>query len=369
MRNNTLVSLSEVIEKLFKNANGVGIKYCILRNYQELPESTLGGDIDLLIHPDDKIAWVKHMQGVVSFFGLDLGVIQSHYHGVRYCIFNIKKSIFIKLDVHYGEYWRGVSYFSADQMLNGLKKHNGFFIPGVVNESVLTLLDPLITGGSPRSKYKDVVTQSVRNHRKEFLERLSGIVGSHMANKVVAYIDNDKYMNISSLTDRIRINLWFRMFFKSYGKDLLDVYRYFVYEFRRRRIKRLGYLIVIDGEECEVKNFIKIFSDITDRDFSGIDINSEYSYKINNDFSNARLRISQLLQSFNIVLCSHCYLKENSIYKKKSKFLDLQKFITILKDKVVIDGKEISFNEAVHEIYIDVMSRYIKNFKEIKSFK
>ena len=86
---------AKVINKIFNGADFASIPYCILRNYSDLPNSTLGGDIDLIINSNSKERWENHLQFISSFYGLDLGIIQKHYHGTRYCIFNIKKSFFI----------------------------------------------------------------------------------------------------------------------------------------------------------------------------------------------------------------------------------------------------------------------------------
>ena len=170
------VSKSDVICKLFIGASKQGISYCILRNYHGLPESTQGGDIDLLIYPNDKQEWINHLLSVSSLYGLSLGVIQSHYHGDRYCIYNINMLFFLKLDVHYGEYWRGVQYLAADQLMSDSKIYNKLNIPSAVNEALLSLLDPLVTGGTA-GKYFKFISKTIIANRSEFTKCLGDIVG------------------------------------------------------------------------------------------------------------------------------------------------------------------------------------------------
>ena len=351
---------AEVINKIFNGADYAGIPYCILRNYSGLPNSTLGGDIDLIISPNNKKDWRAHLESVVLLHDLDLGVIQVHYHGIRYCVFNVKKSIFLKLDVHYGEYWRGVEYMSADHIFKSVKLFHSFRIPSNENEAILSLLDPLVTGGKARPKYEDIVVSGINNKNK-FVKTLRDIVGESVAGDIVYFIENGKYMEISTLSNKVRWNLWFRMFFKSYGGVLLSIHKYLIYEFQRRN-SLLGYLLILDGTDEDIKRFLKRFLQTSGNDFPGVAINSD-SINIPHKFVTPIDSVfKHLLQSYNIVIGPYSLLKERVIGKSKFN-LKKQIILTIVQDRVVIKQKEYAFDGAIQRVYIEIMNSYIKKYK------
>jgi len=358
-----ILSKAALVQEIFYGASNNGIPYCILRNYVDLPNSTLGGDIDLLIKSDKKINWVSHLESIASLHEFDLGIIQKHYHGVRYCIFSIRKSIFIKLDVHYGECWRGVTYLNADQILESSINYKGYNVPSNENEAVLCLLEPLITGGKVKSRYEDIVIKSVKSNKDNFITTLSSIVGLSASKSIAHYIDNGKYMEISTLSNKVRWNLWFRMFFKSYGGALLSIYKYLIYEFQRRN-SLLGYLLILDGTDEDIKRFLKLFLQKSKLDFPGIAVNSEGVNMQHNFTSPVDSVLKYFLQSYNIVICSSSFMEGGATYKNK---LNLKKqiILTVVQDRVVIKQKEYAFDGAIQRVYLEIMNSYIKKYKTL----
>lgn len=360
------ISKAEVITEIFHGAEAVGIPYCILRNYSDLPNSTLGGDIDLLCPSSMGAKWMEHLQFVASFFNLEMGVIQIHYHGIRYCLFSVKNPFFLKLDVHYGEYWRGVQFINAAQLLDSAVYYNGYRVLSRGHEAVLSLLAPLITGGKVRSKYEDVIVNSVSQNRDEFTEILQGIVGLSTASKIAHLIIRGRYHEVSTLTTRVRISLWLRMLFRSRGRDLFSVYKYLVYEFQRR-INLLGYLIVISGSDEDSEIFLNLFKEKSEKDFPGV-VNielGEISYK---SVLPVKVVLSRLLQSYNIVFCSSRYFG-NGIMANDKRHFRKQKKITLRHGIVIMNYSKFSLDEAVNELYSEVLSCYAENYCKVVAAK
>ena len=346
------IVFSDVIKMIFHGAYDKGIKYCILRNYEDLPDSTQGGDIDMLILPEMKKQWCKHLESVANIYGLNIGVIQKHYHGVRYCVFDTRKPFFIKLDVHYGEFWKGVEYITSKSMLKTSKTYRDFFIPSIENEALLSLLDPILTGGRPKAKYKQGITESVILKTELFSKELANIVGKENADKVTQYIVNNKYEQLIDLATDIKQNLWLRHFYRSYGRDIFCIYEYLKYEFHRR-VYPFGFLIQISGSEDIVEHFVREFSAITDKQYPGIDINCDVEsgspYEIK--------KFKRILQSYNIVIRNEENLNNNFKINKQIEIIN--------NDQIYESGNVYNFVEMTCQIYDDVFSTYIFNYNKL----
>jgi hypothetical protein len=354
------ISKAGIIARIFQGADAAGIPYCILRNYSDLPNSTLGGDIDLLCPPNMSIKWREYLQSVVSLHNLEIGVIQIHYHGIRYCLSSIERSFFLKLDIHYGEYWRGVQFMDAAQLLDSSVYYNGYRVIGPGHEAVLSLLAPLITGGKVRCRYKDVIANSVSQNRDEFFGVLQEILGLSTASDVVYLITEGRYDEISTLTARVRRQLWFRMLFKSRGRDLINVYRYLVYEFKRRT-DLLGYLLVVAGEHDKIEKFLTILTNKTEADFPGLDMNTDCVGTLYRSFPSPCVSLRSLLQSYNVVVCSSGY------YEAGHLVLENKIMLYVKCDKVVIDNMEYSYEEAMRRIYGNIMAIYSSTFARLSN--
>ena len=346
-----------IIDRIFTGATAKNIRYCILRNYSELPESTLGGDIDLIVHPKDSVHWVDHLEDVASSFNLKLGVIQKHYHGIRFCLWGPEIMFFVKLDVHYGEYWRGVEYLDAVNILSTCRENNKIKIPSTVNEAILSLIDPLITGGKPKEKYKLNITEAVELYEETFFDSLASIVGITLSREITALIKNDTFSEISTLASNVRCNLWVRKYFEFPGKSLISIINYFKYELGRR-IKPLGILIALHGTQEDLGIFIDSFISTTHLQLPGINLNEDFSSLVNSKNS---FTILKLLQSYNIVLCS-----SENYNQEVFNYLGYEIIkINILHDRIHIDNNEFDFTESIAYIYEHLIVRYINNYKGV----
>jgi hypothetical protein len=354
-----VTSLSDVISELFRRAEEEEIPYCILRNYTELPESTLGGDIDLIISPRTSKSWDILLHEISDSFELSLGVIQVHYHGVRYCIFNLDFGLFLKLDVHYGEFWRGVEYFSASEIIGNRVRYKEFFVPSLADEAVLSLLAPLITGGAPKRKYEHHIIGCVRDNKVEFVNGLTLVIGRKLANEIVDFIYCRQFMEISKLSTRVKASLWVRMFSRSICKGFLGFFRYLHYEIRRR-VNPIGYLVVLDGPTVDILRFVNLFIDITKEEFPGLSVNGDCIIK-----RGECITPDELLKSYNFVVCS----PESLIGKKKMGVFAGGKARCVSFSScgnAVVSNRLLNYNEAIYELYKPLLNVYAEKYKSMK---
>lgn len=358
----TQTEKSQIIKSIFISPSSKNIRICVLRNYSDLPESTLGGDVDLLVHPDDKLEWIKHLEDVAASFNLELGVIQAHYHGIRFCIFGLGCNFFIKLDVHYGEYWRGVQYFDAETILKNCIKHKQINIPCQVNEAILSLLDPLITGGRPKEKYIRFIAKTVSQKREAVLEKLRFIVGRPTGNRIVEVIEQGRFEELSSFVLKVRVNLWGRMFLNSYGRCLPTIYEYLKYE-TNRRLHPIGVLVVLSGAQDGIRIFLNAFNTITKDRFPGLNVSVKSVSTKHGVGESAFSDILNLVASYNIVICSsgNSCLRDRIIQR-------CEKFeVEILDGQVKLNGLVYGLDETIDYIYRCVMDNYVMKYQSLRS--
>lgn len=351
--------LESVVNELFSAAREREISYCILRNYSSLPESTLGGDIDLLVDPSMIKRWDNLMQDIAANFGMALGIIQAHYHGNRYCISCVEKRFFLKLDVHYGEYWRGAEYLNVRDMLDSRIEYKGFYVPSLVNEALLSLLDPLITGGKSKQRYEGLITNVAQLHRNEFLERLTVILGNSLARDVVNLICRDQFSSISKMSSKIRVQLWLRMFTSSFFRGRSNILKYLAYE-TGRRVSPLGYLIVLEGEDNEILKFTELFRSTTETYFPGLSVNSD------NVKRTSFVNPSKSLKSYNAVICDSRSQDDNRYEVTLRKTPNQVRVLLHLDGKATVFGSLLDHSEAAMELHSLLLKVYIENYNEIE---
>ncbi|GAB1268527.1 hypothetical protein NBRC116493_17800 [Aurantivibrio infirmus] len=348
-------TLEGTITELFSCANSRLVEYCILRNFEALPESTLGGDIDLVLKEGDAAKWEEVLKEVARKKSMHVGVIQTHYHGKRYCLVNFDAEIFLKLDVHFGEFWRGVEYSSCEELLKNKEKYKFFYVPSVVNRSLVCLLDPLLTGGATRKKYKCIIMRCIAEERACFLERMSEIVGARRASEVVTLLDDDRYLEISNKVNLIRMSLWVRKIF-SRARTSTKFFGYIHYELRRR-ISPLGTLIELEGDTVEVKGFLSSFQEFSEKRFLGMTADLVWPKPNSERRSNGSLIAS--LTNYNMVLGS----------RQSFSRIMLRSYMCLTRVRIVklnlaeleennAEFCKVGFSKIIEDIFRDVILQY-----------
>ena len=67
-----------ILKLVFNYLNKAGVRYAVLRNFEALPDSVNGGDLDLMIHPDDTISALELVhEAIKDAGGTAIGVTRS----------------------------------------------------------------------------------------------------------------------------------------------------------------------------------------------------------------------------------------------------------------------------------------------------
>lgn len=95
-----------LLTQFFNELNSKSIHYCVLRNYQSLPESTDGSDLDILINKKDKNKFMHLFDTFIKANKLNLVSVINDKQCPKYCISNeywgIQIDVF-KGSVHFGK--------------------------------------------------------------------------------------------------------------------------------------------------------------------------------------------------------------------------------------------------------------------------
>lgn len=146
--------LPSFLTYLFTTFQINNVDYVILRNYKSLPEQlNEGSDIDFLI---DKKSWNKIYYILVSMQGVDI-LISSKRIFVHEFILRYEKEMFIKLDFHPFEDWRGAIYFTSESVLKSKIKYKNFYVASKMHQAFTMCLSSFLHGGFIKKKYNSII--------------------------------------------------------------------------------------------------------------------------------------------------------------------------------------------------------------------
>lgn len=138
--------------ELFKSLNDRNIKYCVLRNYESLPNNTGGSDLDLWVSSQDikKVSEILRETSIVTNCKI-VSFIPSK-HSPKFCFQNSKEGI--QIDLFYGNiYFQNKVIFDENTIEQHIKLYNGIAILNDNFANLVSLIKEIINNGTCTTKY------------------------------------------------------------------------------------------------------------------------------------------------------------------------------------------------------------------------
>jgi hypothetical protein len=187
----------EFLAAFFQSLDASGVRYCVLRNYQEFPARNLGNDIDILIEPS---ALPRAVHALRSISGVRIAGYTE-----RACVANVflegidreTESCALEIDFDLSLTWKGLPYLSVEELLAAAVVHPAgnasFFAPAPVHEAIVSLFASLLIGGWMKEKYFPQVQETFAECRTEAVAALAPRFGPVVAARLVyAVIEGDR---------------------------------------------------------------------------------------------------------------------------------------------------------------------------------
>jgi thymidylate kinase len=152
--------IDTLLTEWFAGMSATSTRYCVLRNYEQLPEQ-VGNDLDILIdHSCEDMATrllyrLARKQGWTPLASIPYSstVAHSFFNSENAALFTLHIDIVTDF-----RYW-GMKCFSAEDVLIHRRRLRDFFIPSPNHEATLLALKDIIYLGSIRKSYQSRICQ------------------------------------------------------------------------------------------------------------------------------------------------------------------------------------------------------------------
>ena len=254
------MTLEKFLTEFFDKLKNINVKYCILRNYEELPYRNTGNDIDILIQNNDKevvIACIHDIAGTsITSIVLRTYVTSMYISGV---IWGDDRHA-IEIDFVTALSWKGISYLSVEKVLNasGPIPNSPTIInsPDLTHEALVSFFSSYLIGGWINDKYQDFVQSVFSSCSGEIRHLLRSVVGKRLSDSLTdAVISNDKERLLAMLP-RLRKGLFFRSLVRAPLRSGLAVIKHYLRELYIRFTSAFVETVCILGPDGAGKSII-----------------------------------------------------------------------------------------------------------------
>jgi len=242
----------EFLSRLFEELNKASIQYCVLRNWERLP-NTVGNDVDLWVAGEDAVTFENILYAIADELGWRL--IGRHYRlgfsgDGHYRFVSPSLNTYLEIDAYRYLSWKGFCYADEVLLRQHVKSHEkGFPILALGAEAATLVMKELLFEGEIRPKYWERIPEHAKIDENRFIGTLSPIVGPKKAVKIHILAVLSSWTQLKAYRRRIIIALVLRSMIR---KPLLTM-RLCVRHFYLRAMERIrpqaGFFLVLIGPD------------------------------------------------------------------------------------------------------------------------
>lgn len=241
------------LSKLFNGFNKEKVVYCLLRNYEQLPEA-VGNDVDIWVKDSD----VARLSAIIKSTALNMGWELLEYaqrsssvgDGDYFLVNLNSETVIIHLDVWTNIYWKGISFIDEGVFPENIKWfENGFYIASPGLQASMMLLKSLIYFGRIDEKYKEKIARYSTLDAAAFQAALLKPFGYIIANSVLQNAQSSEWVKIERQVLKLRIVLLLRAILLQRGHQLCLWGRYLVNRVTKYLFPRRGVFLVFIGPD------------------------------------------------------------------------------------------------------------------------
>lgn len=239
---------SDFLSSLFSGLNNKGVPYCILRNYEGLPESNSSKDVDILIESN----MLEVSRDILSQTAKETNAkyySEQHFQAIECFDFYTEKMDSVKVDFFFNFETRGAKFLDGEEILGKKRAFKSFFVADEVHDAVISWLKPLITGGVIKEKYREKIISVASKKTKEFKECTTHVVGNSLSNKLMPLILDHRLDETLEYTYRIKIVAWLRSLIREPYRVIKNFLIHYAVEVKRQILFPKKKMVVIIGPD------------------------------------------------------------------------------------------------------------------------
>jgi hypothetical protein len=251
----TNAALRNFLLGLFENLERQGVSYCVLRNYEGLPEY-IENDIDLLVDPKEDGAFRICLSETAKANGWVLVKEASRlgYHGYWFADIDFGK--FVQIDVLLGLYWKGIRWIEHHHILETRRRWKQFFVPDATAEAGTLLLKDLFSLGSVKRKYQANIREFTCNHPQQLEDFLGQSLGKKLAARLVVMAQQGMWNVINRNRRRIVLAAIGTSFRRSPFSLIVGFVRFLLRHLWARFACKAGLFLVLIGPDGSGKSTV-----------------------------------------------------------------------------------------------------------------
>lgn len=238
---------ADALHKLFDQLDSQGIHWMVFRNFEGLPDQNPSKDVDLLVKRNEIPTARKIIESTMHACGYHYRTFDEFQCIWCYSFFDENSLSSIKIDLFYGQVWRGAPTVSFDTIYDSAVVYNGFKVPNPEMNAFLLWIKPVMTGGKVKAKYLSEIQRHLDSQTFHDLTRQT--FGRAFYGHVRSYMTSDKISDTGRFQKEMCRTSWRKALLHAPVDVLASTIMHFGLEIKRRSKRPIGTVICLLGPD------------------------------------------------------------------------------------------------------------------------
>jgi thymidylate kinase len=207
----TRMTLAQFLRRFFADLNQHEIRWCVLRNYDGLPEHNGSDDIDILV---DRTQFPLVLRLLASIPQILITDFVRHLHETSVFVGGLEEQG-VHLDFTFEFGWKGQIYLEAHDVLRRSRPDltwPSMRIPDRVDGVLNAVLNTFLSSGKVKAHYRAEASQVLQANKDTAIARISKKLGGGLSAKLIGLFAAGEYEKASLQLSAVRRSLRFREF-------------------------------------------------------------------------------------------------------------------------------------------------------------
>lgn len=185
MREKSVRAVGAFLRTLFENIAKGNLSYCVLRNYEDLPNSAGGSDIDIAVLPESQSHISTLILQAAEIYG---GHVIVDYTGsgrfIRVLGFYNDEWWGVAIDLFGSIEFKGVEYLATRKIIKRGRNHGDIRVASDSDAVIIALIKELVANGKSRKGYLNEARQMWLKEGRECLSLYNGSLSEKTLNQM-----------------------------------------------------------------------------------------------------------------------------------------------------------------------------------------
>lgn len=186
----------EFLSAIFSSFDCCGVKYFVLRNYEELPDDNRAKDVDIVIEPRKYGMAKRVILNCMKSYDINYYTVTQFDRMRCWHIMDNGKRFAMHIDIIENEVYKGFEYLRFDYLYERTIPYKSFTVLDKATDTFMLLAQNLVAYKSLKEKYRETIKENYRLCKEDIDTQITSFWGKKVGGHLIELLNTSDFEEI-----------------------------------------------------------------------------------------------------------------------------------------------------------------------------